>query len=70
LLLRAEALGQLRRLALTRRRTDGAGGFFGIERTSKRTILAAGTGGVLVVMAIVISAWRATATRGTVDWTL
>jgi hypothetical protein len=34
--------------AFTRRRTEGAGGFFGIERMSKRTILAGGEGGVAV----------------------
>ena len=40
--------------AFTRRRTEGAGGFFGIER--KRTILEGRVRGVLVVMAIMISA--------------
>jgi hypothetical protein len=46
----------------TRRRTEGAGGFFGIERMSKRTMRIA-VGG-LVVMAAMISKQPPTPTRG------
>ena len=56
------------RFALTGRRTDGAGGFFGIEWMSNRMtwIVVGGVGGV-VVMGTVISAWPAPAVRrGTV----
>ena len=57
---------QALRFAFTRRRTDGAGGFFGIAWMSKRTTLAGVTGKV-VVMATVISAWPAPVARGH-DW--
>jgi hypothetical protein len=39
-----------------RRRTEGAGGFFGIEGMSKRTTLEGRERGVSVVMAVLISA--------------
>jgi hypothetical protein len=44
------------------RRTDGTGGFFGIERTSNRTILA---GGVVVMATIILAStvWRQTGAR-------
>ena len=54
------------RFDFTRRRTDGAGGFFGIERISKRTTRT--VVGRVVVMATMISAQPAPAAREWHGW--